>query len=216
MRRFLGGARWIFKRVLVLIALTAAGLWILGIWHRGSLALHRYAVETERVDAMGFAGWFEEGRIGFGLWRDHYTEGWLVSGQQDAQSNGRGWHWKWEDQRPGWIRSDFKYHLGSVHWDNFGWRRTGIEAGRYVISAPNWLILLLAGAWPVYGLAGRLRSRLEARRRARMGRCRFCGYDLRATPAGDGALLEQCPECGAIGGKKRRSESIERAGERDG
>ena len=28
------------------------------------------------------------------------------------------------------------------------------------------------------------------------GRCAECGYDLRASPEGGGALLPRCPECG--------------------
>lgn len=36
----------------------------------------------------------------------------------------------------------------------------------------------------------------RARARRVQGRCRVCGYDVRATPDPAGPLLERCPECG--------------------
>jgi len=53
------------------------------------------------------------------------------------------------------------------------------------IIVPCWLVMLPLAVQP----ALRLRAWHLRRRRTREGRCRNCGYDLRATP-------ERCPECG--------------------
>jgi len=53
------------------------------------------------------------------------------------------------------------------------------------IWLPHWFCVLMFAMLP----AVRLRSVLRTRRRNRMGVCRNCGYDLRATP-------DRCPECG--------------------
>src|SRR4051812_33442927 len=125
MRRLLRSVRWMIKLVLLLIAFLAIALWIIGTHKHGAAVLSRFAVDSQRVDAMGFVGWFEEGRMGLGLWRDHYTDGWLVSGNHYATSHGRGWQVTWQDERPRWIKSDWRYHLGSIGWENFGWARVG-------------------------------------------------------------------------------------------
>jgi hypothetical protein len=55
------------------------------------------------------------------------------------------------------------------------------------ISVPFWLPLLFAGALPVWFAS----TTWQWRRRARLGLCPHCGYDLRATPG-------RCPECGHV------------------
>ncbi|HZK81279.1 MAG TPA: hypothetical protein VFC46_09440 [Humisphaera sp.] len=63
------------------------------------------------------------------------------------------------------------------------------------LTFPLWTIWLLATlpCWKaltrVRSAVGRLRDTLNSRRASRLGRCRACGYDLRATP-------NRCPECG--------------------
>ena len=61
-----------------------------------------------------------------------------------------------------------------------------LDNGRYsTMRVPHWSVLAIAGL-PVIWWLGRA---LLGRRRRRVGLCRTCGYDLRATP-------ERCPECG--------------------
>jgi hypothetical protein len=67
-----------------------------------------------------------------------------------------------------------------VQWPEYG--------GRYV-NVPHWFFALcLAGMGVLFG-------RAWWRRRERSGgRCRVCGYDMRATP-------QRCPECGEVSNK---------------
>jgi hypothetical protein len=55
------------------------------------------------------------------------------------------------------------------------------------IGLPNWLIALLTAVLPVRSSILYLRRRRDGK----IGRCKKCGYDLRATP-------DRCPECGAV------------------
>jgi hypothetical protein len=55
------------------------------------------------------------------------------------------------------------------------------------ITAPLWLLAMLAGLLPLVRLVMAVRRSRALRR----GHCTVCGYDLRATP-------DRCPECGTI------------------
>ena len=69
---------------------------------------------------------------------------------------------------------------------------------RYVFShahVPYWFVLIVLSS-PCWLWLARARARRLKARRARLGRCRQCGYDLRASP-------ERCPECGAECGAER-------------
>ena len=72
--------------------------------------------------------------------------------------------------------------------------RKGVVEGAdsLTVGLPYWLVTSLSAVLPLHWL---YRSR---RRRHGAGRCPSCGYDLRATPQEGGALLDRCPECGAI------------------
>jgi len=59
--------------------------------------------------------------------------------------------------------------------------------GRFVV-VPDWFLVLVFAALPVWRLTTWARSRRVANRQ-RAGLCLSCGYDLRFTP-------ERCPECG--------------------
>jgi hypothetical protein len=59
----------------------------------------------------------------------------------------------------------------------------------WIVSLPYWAVTLPAAALATAGLLRLARHRRHAG--GLSGRCRACGYDLRATP-------EQCPECGTM------------------
>jgi 4-amino-4-deoxy-L-arabinose transferase-like glycosyltransferase len=60
-------------------------------------------------------------------------------------------------------------------------------ASYWMVAVPYWLIVLATAVLPVRWWF----TRRRVRRWRTQGRCLGCGYDLRATPAGD-----RCPECG--------------------
>lgn len=59
----------------------------------------------------------------------------------------------------------------------------------YAAHIPDWVVVLPAGALPLWWAVGVARRRRVAARRAATGRCVGCGYDVR-THSG------RCPECG--------------------
>jgi hypothetical protein len=73
---------------------------------------------------------------------------------------------------------------------DFGWYFvTDPSNGEYfrAVGFPHWFLAVLAAIIP----ALRVRAESRTRRHRRIGQCRKCGYDLRATP-------QRCPECGAV------------------
>jgi hypothetical protein len=94
--------------------------------------------------------------------------------------------------------TSFGFGHGSSRHDPIGW--TGLND--LPVSNAKWSITKYEGSyyrfpmWPAPVLSAILsaiwiRRWLQRRRRARVGACLFCGYDLRATPG-------RCPECGAV------------------
>jgi hypothetical protein len=72
-------------------------------------------------------------------------------------------------------------------------RRTAppVKAGvrhEWIVVIPSWFVLVLTALLPVR-MGCLIRGRWGQEKRRKLGLCKKCGYDLRATP-------QRCPECG--------------------
>ncbi len=134
----------------------------------------------------------------------HRGDHWLVTSafgtfnvQYEADQSG--------EIKPGWV---FIVNRLPRNWPNdWGWFYFHVYRGHvrhylflkaapvYGVSVPHWFLIGLFGVLPAMWWR-RLTMSRESRWRMAHGLCRQCGYDLRATPDGGGALQECCPECG--------------------
>jgi hypothetical protein len=97
---------------------------------------------------------------------------------------------------------DWAYSLtndGTSGWGPLRWQtgkrsrpKDGDDHRSIRIGLSHWLLVVLLVIPPAV-VARRI---VASRGRRKRGRCRSCGYDLRATPQETGPLVGQCPECG--------------------
>jgi hypothetical protein len=195
-RRVARWTAWGVKGVLLLVALAALVAWPCGHVHPGAASLSRWAVGTERAAGVAWFGGWGAGRIGVGRGWNAFSGQELTGAVRDrVASDGPGRKW---EVRPGsmhWGRLDAGPPLGPFRWDAFEDARPGLAYGYRAFSLPCWLLAVVAGAWPLASVGLLIRRRSRARRIARAGCCRACGYDLRATPG-------RCPECGRAAAAK--------------
>jgi hypothetical protein len=206
MRMLARAMLWAIKAMLLAVAVgtllawpfshtdgTAIGGWVRDAGGRG-LWLSRWTVGAEREERHRFMAWCQEGRI-------YLAESWL---RLRVEGTARGEHSYDVSDFPGW-RFDLGWHWGQVvpgrRWGPFRWAlddmgREGMAGSERALSVPCWLVALTGGAWPLTSLGLWAGRRVSARRAGRPGYCRYCGYDLRATPSPIGAQLPVCPECG--------------------
>lgn len=87
--------------------------------------------------------------------------------------------------------ASFRWHFAGTEYIRYG--PLSYDANEWtVIRVPHWLVAFSALALPVAALAILCRRRMGFKGR---GRCKQCGYDLRASP-------DRCPECGTLVAKK--------------
>jgi hypothetical protein len=144
---------------LVLCALALL-LWPVGYWRRVNI---NYTVGKFQVDLQTASGTVAVGRYVYPRAVPRFLRGW----------NGRLHQLEPDD---GGLL-DF----GRLHRDRLSPSDNLYDAA----WCPNWFMAVLLGILPTIWLM-RYRKRRE---RWLKGRCRRCGYDLRATP-------DRCPECG--------------------
>jgi hypothetical protein len=92
--------------------------------------------------------------------------------------------WPEFEQRPVWRPPPFK-----VFGDRLNLNGTLNQWRGLVI--PLWIPASCAALLPMIRAVLAMHVTLRGRSLMRQGRCRRCGYDLRATP-------ERCPECGTL------------------
>jgi hypothetical protein len=162
----------------LLLCVVVCVLWVRSYW-RPDLLLHDRPAAPD--GSWCFGAWSTSGELDGNVFRsrDEPTPGWRYLAGPSPWGWDRplrttlNWH---PERRSGWL-CGFGYTFS--HLDRF-----------YGIWIPHWFLALLFAAMP----AVRLRSIIRDRRRLRAGRCRICGYDLRASP-------DRCPECGTTAAK---------------
>jgi len=101
----------------------------------------------------------------------------------------------------GWKYSRFEFSPPTFPktWLGFGWYDMSAQSRSYPIRwivIPHWGAATLLWIVPALSMFAMFRRWLRRRALARAGKCRGCGYDLRATPEPNGLLVDRCPECG--------------------
>ncbi|MBA3273968.1 MAG: hypothetical protein H0T11_08885 [Chthoniobacterales bacterium] len=151
---------------------------LLSLWVRGNF-----------VEDLAFNNTWDtqSGRIWMRAVRTGYGRVIIINGRSDRLRSDFGdWrsaslagptHWQQEIRNS--TPPDLNFRL-------FVAKRTDLAPGRMITVGVRLLPLaLIAGVPPALWIV----STVRRRRRDQVGRCRNCGYDLRATP-------DRCPECG--------------------
>lgn len=87
---------------------------------------------------------------------------------------------------------DLPHPLG-FQWEFIARPNPRYASGTYRVAylcLPYWSVSVLTAILPLSWLGCQWWRQRRGRRRAKLGLCRVCGYDLRATP-------DRCPECGS-------------------
>jgi hypothetical protein len=183
--------RWLFNiaaGVSLLLLLTACALWIRGFWAGETfIGAHSRVVDHDQLSRELI---FISGSRQF--WLTYRVQWRYLADTEIAESQRRSWfnfsHYSEPPERftilagasssPVWNRVGFAY-----------WTRWGSQSFDRNWTVPFWFPIVLLGPLPAWWFRRTYAGRLQ-RRRAVLGLCVRCGYDLRATP-------DRCPECGA-------------------
>jgi len=196
LRRVIGWMLWGIKGLLLAICLVALFAWGWSYGHPGNFGGSRWWMEAGRADHREVACGWMGGRIVIGRWWWDWSGVMLAEGRRQAGSPGPGWSWDYLPRTMWWMDPPRDSAWGPFRRDAIDFTRPGLVDGRRILSFPAWLAAVVAGCWPVVSIAMLIRRRRRLWRLGRVGCCAKCGYDLRATPDGSGALLAICPECG--------------------
>ena len=181
-RRFHIAAGLSLGLFLALLTTAVCSVFVQGYWIRQTIDRQRRIAWFPEVFTL------DDGVAGYSLLRTDFDQQRLAtyySGEELAFGSWDGrWHYEAQSRRPGVIGGLTVFRL---RHENLPSTKPGETMTATVIVLPLWLPLLLTSILPTIAM---LRWR-RAHRRLAAGRCRHCGYDLRASP-------DRCPECGAV------------------
>lgn len=167
--------------VLLLLSLTATGLWLrshvvgdtLRCEERRRYVETKFAFVSEAGEMMVVRHWYH--------W-EHLSDNAPIKREPDYKR----FDWERNEHPRRWADGMNQ----STFWDRVGFdvlisRRPTYTFHR--LGAPYWFVVVVLALVPGWRLACWWRRR----RRRRLGHCFVCGYDMRATP-------DRCPECGQV------------------
>ena len=181
----------------LLLCVVACVLCVRSYWRSENVGIERIAAGGDATEVSALYLHSGAGSVEVGRWRARFFKP-ADRAVVEAQAQG-GWRWFHRDWSFGAYSGGMRTPTLAERL-GFGYRseRANVadeDTNRIVQSrengaatVPYWLPALATAALPLAGAARRL-GRLPLRRRRGPGRCRACGYDLRATP-------DRCPECG--------------------
>jgi len=189
---------WIVKGLLLLIAMGVLVLWPVSCTREASVRNDRFKLGSQRVENIVTAGWCLRGWISFGRADASFPVN-PDSGlsPEMAARNSQGWVGAIESRESSKYIPQWRSSLGPFRWHFTAAEDMGSTSRARSVSAPCWLVATGAALWPLTSVAILIRRRRKRQRLDRIGCCKKCGYDLRATAVAGGPLLERCPECGA-------------------
>ena len=162
----------------LLLCVAVAAVWVRS-YFIGDWVVHRHLSPlTDGVAATDWILWSGRGSAAFSVTRFR----WGAFSDWTPELRG-GWTWRrvWPPDDP----TDTGPLTSRWNRIGFGARWEAAPAGTYdrFVAVPMWLLFLFVAAAPCTRAYHMIR-------RHPPGRCKHCGYDLRATPG-------RCPECGA-------------------
>jgi hypothetical protein len=194
LRRFVGHAFTLLSALSLLLGVAMSALWLRSYWREDNAIWSERRNDivpgTQRVHSALLCS----GRGGCMVQVEQLVGAPLGRNVLPPQQQG---HWMWVVYRkPTYPVRTAGRPMTFNHWVGFGWggewraaindrdfQRTVSDVS---IVLPWWVVVAVTVFLPAWWLPREMRRR----RRAKLGQCRVCGYDLRASP-------ERCPECGA-------------------
>ncbi|HEY7089011.1 MAG TPA: hypothetical protein VH518_13030 [Tepidisphaeraceae bacterium] len=162
----------LLSAVSLLLCVATVGLWVRSYWVFETLG--HWAV---RSDQLAVANSLSNQRGSCGL--QHVV---LTSEQTWMGAIG------YEEKRWRIQPADFLVSTWCGFHFELGVPLGSVPGTKTIVFIPHWLLALVFAVCPSWWLLRERRRRAALRA---VGRCKTCGYDLRATP-------DRCPECGTV------------------